>query len=103
VVLDRLDAALARPDRDNRPVPGHRPGLGGGGGAGDRAALRAAVPGRPGVGAGRAATTDGDSDSIACLTGAFHGAAHGMDAWPPEWAGRIEHGPELAALGALWD
>jgi len=26
-----------------------------------------------------------------------------MDAWPPEWAGRIEHGPELAALGALWD
>jgi ADP-ribosylglycohydrolase len=51
----------------------------------------------------RAATTSGDSDSIACLAGAFAGAAHGLDAWPEEWAGRIEHGDELAAFGRLWD
>jgi ADP-ribosylglycohydrolase len=52
---------------------------------------------------GRAAATSGDSDSIACLAGAFLGAAHGMAAWPASWSDRIEHGPELAALGAAWD
>src|SRR5689334_9035423 len=31
---------------------------------------------------GRACATNGDSDSIACLTGASHGAACGMDVWP---------------------
>lgn len=51
----------------------------------------------------RAATTSGDSDSIACLTGAFAGAAHGLDTWPEEWAERIEHGDELAAFGRRWD
>ncbi|MFD6435139.1 ADP-ribosylglycohydrolase family protein [Streptomyces venezuelae] len=51
----------------------------------------------------RAACTSGDSDSIACLTGAFAGAHLGADAWPEEWAGRIERGVELQAFGALWD
>ncbi|WP_405738439.1 ADP-ribosylglycohydrolase family protein [Streptomyces sp. NBC_00028] len=51
----------------------------------------------------RAACTSGDSDSIACLTGAFAGAYHGVDAWPVEWADRIEYQSELATLGALWD
>lgn len=51
----------------------------------------------------RAATTSGDSDSIACLTGAFAGAAHGLGAWPGQWAERIEHGDELAAFGRRWD
>ncbi|MEU0337137.1 ADP-ribosylglycohydrolase family protein [Streptomyces sp. NPDC006193] len=51
----------------------------------------------------RAACTAGDSDSIACLTGAFAGARLGADAWPADWTGRIEHRDELMALGTVWD
>ncbi|MFE9768979.1 ADP-ribosylglycohydrolase family protein [Streptomyces sp. NPDC005808] len=51
----------------------------------------------------RAACTSGDSDSIACLTGAFAGAYHGSDAWPTAWADRIEYQGDLMSLGALWD
>jgi ADP-ribosylglycohydrolase len=51
----------------------------------------------------RAACTAGDSDSIACLAGAFAGAHLGAGAWPEEWAGRIEYREELLALGTLWD
>jgi ADP-ribosylglycohydrolase len=68
-------------------------------------ALHAALrhPDDPVAALGRAAATSGDSDSIACLAGAFHGAAYGMAAWPASWADRIEHTDELAALGAAWD
>ncbi|MER6134515.1 ADP-ribosylglycohydrolase family protein [Streptomyces sp. NPDC001815] len=51
----------------------------------------------------RAACTSGDSDSIACLAGAFAGAHLGADAWPTEWADRIEHQGDLMSFGALWD
>ncbi|MEV7858905.1 ADP-ribosylglycohydrolase family protein [Streptomyces hirsutus] len=51
----------------------------------------------------RAACTSGDSDSIACLAGAFAGAHLGADAWPDAWADRIEYRDELLALGTLWD
>lgn len=51
----------------------------------------------------RAVVSSGDSDSIACLTGAFAGAYNGMDAWPSGWAKRIEYRGRLAALGAAWD
>ncbi|MEH0582284.1 MULTISPECIES: ADP-ribosylglycohydrolase family protein [Streptomyces] len=51
----------------------------------------------------RAACSSGDSDSIACLAGAFAGAYAGADAWPTEWADRIEYHGELMTLGALWD
>ncbi|MFJ5263075.1 ADP-ribosylglycohydrolase family protein [Streptomyces sp. NPDC088387] len=51
----------------------------------------------------RAACSSGDSDSIACLTGAFAGAYLGVDAWPRDWADRIEYESELVTLGALWD
>ncbi|GEC06647.1 hypothetical protein SSP24_43020 [Streptomyces spinoverrucosus] len=51
----------------------------------------------------RAACTSGDSDSIACLAGAFAGAYLGAEAWPTEWADRIEYRGELVTLGALWD
>ena len=51
----------------------------------------------------RAACSSGDSDSIACLAGAFAGAWHGADAWPTDWADRIEYRGDLMTLGALWD
>ncbi|WP_242433191.1 ADP-ribosylglycohydrolase family protein, partial [Streptomyces sp. Root264] len=51
----------------------------------------------------RAACSSGDSDSIACLAGAFAGAHAGADAWPTAWADRIEYHGELMTLGALWD
>ncbi|MFF5537546.1 ADP-ribosylglycohydrolase family protein [Streptomyces cinerochromogenes] len=60
-------------------------------------------PGEPVTALRRAACTDGDSDSIACLTGAFAGAWLGADAWPADWTGRIEYRGDLLALGALWD
>lgn len=46
----------------------------------------------------RAAVTKGDSDSIACLTGAFSGAFHGMHIWPTEWQERIEYRERLDKL-----
>lgn len=50
----------------------------------------------------RAAVTSGDSDSIACLTGAFAGAHLGAGCWPQEWARKIEYRERLALLsGAL--
>ncbi|GAB1334813.1 ADP-ribosylglycohydrolase family protein [Streptomyces sp. E-15] len=51
----------------------------------------------------RAACTAGDSDSLACLAGAFAGAWLGADAWPADWTDRIEYRGDLLALGALWD
>ncbi|MEW1772251.1 ADP-ribosylglycohydrolase family protein [Streptomyces sp. NPDC086777] len=60
-------------------------------------------PGEPLLALRRAACSSGDSDSIACLTGAFAGARLGAEAWPTEWADRIEYGGDLLTLGALWD
>ncbi|MGK5694659.1 ADP-ribosylglycohydrolase family protein [Streptomyces sp. URMC 128] len=51
----------------------------------------------------RGACTAGDSDSIACLAGAFAGAYLGAQCWPGEWADRIEYRSDLLTLGALWD
>ncbi|GHH49397.1 ADP-ribosylglycohydrolase family protein [Streptomyces candidus] len=51
----------------------------------------------------RAACTRGDSDSIACLTGAFAGAHLGVAAWPGEWVERVEYRGELEGLGVGWD
>lgn len=53
----------------------------------------------------RAAVSSGDSDSIACIAGAFAGAYKGVEALPGAWIERIEHRDllrELAAgIGAL--
>jgi ADP-ribosylglycohydrolase len=51
----------------------------------------------------RAAVTSGDSDSIACLAGAFAGAHLGLDAWPEDWIERIEYRDGLDRLGVFLD
>ena len=61
------------------------------------------TPDEPVTALGRAAATSGDSDSIACLAGAFAGAALGMAAWPAAWQQRIEYADRLHALGTAWD
>lgn len=46
----------------------------------------------------RAAFTSGDSDSIACLTGSFAGAYHGIDRWSYDWTSRIEYREKINTL-----
>lgn len=48
----------------------------------------------------RAATTRGDSDSIACIAGAMAGALHGTGAWPKDWVRRIEYRDDIEGLAA---
>ncbi|MEW2541300.1 ADP-ribosylglycohydrolase family protein, partial [Micromonospora chalcea] len=102
-VLDRLEAALARPDDGGDPCR-----FTGEGWIAEEAlatallcALRHADD--PVGALARGATTAGDSDSIAALAGAFAGAAYGMAAWPAGWADRIEYAGQLAALADALD
>ena len=101
--LDRLDAALVQPD------PAADPCLATGDGWVAEEALATGLlcfllfPEDAVAAIQRAALTGGDSDSIASLAGAFAGAHLGMDAWPPEWAHRIEYRQRLMALAAAWD
>ncbi|MFF5263029.1 ADP-ribosylglycohydrolase family protein [Actinomadura viridis] len=102
-ILDRLDAALARPDRDADPCEAT-----GGGWIAEEAFGTGLLcfllfPDDPVSAIRRGAASSGDSDSIACLAGAFAGAHLGMDAWPAEWAGRIEYADKLARIGSAWD
>jgi ADP-ribosylglycohydrolase len=101
--LDRLDAAMAVPDDAGDPCL--RTGA-------DWVAEEAMATGLycalrhaqdPVSGLARAAASSGDSDSIACLAGAFLGAAHGAPAWPASWMSRIEYADQLTALGQIWD
>ncbi|GCE48056.1 ADP-ribosylglycohydrolase [Thermosporothrix hazakensis] len=102
-VLDRLDAALLHADRDADPCLQT-----GDGWIAEEAFATAMLcflfyPDEPITAIQRAAVTKGDSDSIACLTGAFAGTYLGLSAWPSEWIQRIEYRERLAQLGALWD
>ncbi|MFI9269303.1 ADP-ribosylglycohydrolase family protein [Kitasatospora sp. NPDC052896] len=101
--LDRLDGALAEGDRESDPC------LATGEGWIAEEALATGLlcflllPDDPVAAVRRGAYSSGDSDSIACLAGAFAGAHAGAAAWPGEWVARIEHRDELLAFGALWD
>ncbi len=48
----------------------------------------------------RAANTEGDSDSIACIAGGIMGARLGLAAIPADWRARCEQRDYLAELGA---
>ncbi|MFG2192483.1 ADP-ribosylglycohydrolase family protein [Streptomyces sp. NPDC048639] len=102
-VLDRLDEALRRPDPEADPC------LATGAGWIAEEALATGLlcfllfPDEPVTALRRAACSSGDSDSIACLAGAFAGAHHGLDIWPSRWADRVEYRSELLSLAAIWD
>ncbi|MFF3764360.1 ADP-ribosylglycohydrolase family protein [Streptomyces sp. NPDC001922] len=102
-VLDRLDGALRHPDPEADPCDAT-----GAGWIAEEALATGLLcfllfPDEPLTALRRAACTAGDSDSIACLAGAFAGARLGADAWPREWAERIEYRGDLLALGAAWE
>ncbi|SNS44915.1 ADP-ribosylglycohydrolase [Actinomadura mexicana] len=102
-VLDRLDEAVARGDRTSDPCAAT-----GAGWVAEEALATGLLcfllfPDEPVEAIWRGAASSGDSDSIACLAGAFAGAHLGMDAWPGEWSARIEYAGDLARLGEAWD
>jgi ADP-ribosylglycohydrolase len=45
-----------------------------------------------------AATTNGDSDTIACIVGAWMGARHGISGIPEEWVRKVEDSSKLIQL-----
>ncbi|MGH1395663.1 MAG: ADP-ribosylglycohydrolase family protein [Trichormus sp.] len=102
-ILDRLNTALANPNRDVDPCLATGEGW-----IAEEAFATGLLcfllfPEQPLAAVRRAAVTAGDSDSIACLTGAFAGAYLGMSAWPEDWVNCIEYREQIAALGKHWD
>jgi ADP-ribosylglycohydrolase len=101
--LDRLDAALAAPDPHGDPCR-----VTGEAWIAEEALATSLYcfllfPDDPVAAIVRGAASSGDSDSIACLAGAYAGAAHGMDAWPADWQERIEYADELRRYASIWD
>lgn len=97
-VIDRLDDALLKADRLSDPCLAT-----GAGWIAEQAFATALLcfllfPDDPVGVVQRAAVTSGDSDSIACIAGAFAGAYHGLDAWPEDWLARIEYRDRLKNL-----
>ena len=102
-VLDRLDLALDEADRTHNPCR-----ITGEGWVAEEAFATGLLcfllfPDDPQSALRRAAVSSGDSDSLACLAGAFAGAFHGLAAWPQEWLRRIEYRDRLTRLGTAWD
>lgn len=102
-VLERLRSAVRTGDRDSDPCLATGEGW-----VADEAFATGLLcfllfPDEPTAALRRAAVTAGDSDSIACLAGAFAGARHGLSAWPSAWVDRIEYRTRLAALADVWD
>lgn len=103
LVLERLEQALQREDREVDPCL-----LTGEGWIAEEALATGLLcfllyPQDPVAAIKRAVVTAGDSDSIACLAGAFAGAHLGLSVWPAEWLARIEYRDQLATLGSAWD
>lgn len=102
-ILDRLDTALAKPDRTTDPCLATGKGWIAEEAFGTALLCFLLFPDNPVAVIQRAAVTSGDSDTIACIAGSFAGAYHGMDAWPSEWVERIEYRERLLGLSAALD
>ncbi|MEO5951202.1 MAG: ADP-ribosylglycohydrolase family protein [Chloroflexia bacterium] len=103
VVLDRLDAALLNPDRESDPCLATGAGWIAEEAFGTALLCFILYPDDPVAAIRRAAVTSGDSDSIACLAGAFAGAHIGIDSWPADWVECIEYRSRLQKLADAWD
>jgi ADP-ribosylglycohydrolase len=97
-ILTRLEEALRQPDRETDPCRFTGAGWIAEEAFGTGLLCFLLFPDDPVAALHRAAVTSGDSDSIACLTGAFAGAYHGIAAWPTDWVRRIEYRDRLIAL-----
>jgi ADP-ribosylglycohydrolase len=102
-ILDRLDAALIKPNYDRDPCSATGAGWIAEEALGTGLLCFLLYPEEPVKALQRAAVTSGDSDSIACLTGAFAGAYLGMSIWSEDWISRIEYRERLDKLGKFWD
>lgn len=102
-ILDRLDMALHNIDYDADPC------LATGAGWIAEEAFGTALycflmyPDDPEKVIQRAAFSSGDSDSIACIAGAFAGAYHGLGGWNAEWVERIEYRDDIQNLAGKLD
>jgi ADP-ribosylglycohydrolase len=97
-VLEHLDSALQVMDRESDPCLATRAGW-----IAEEALATGLLcflmfPDNPVAAIRRAAVTSGDSDSIACLTGAFAGSHSGLSAWPANWIERIEYRNQIHSL-----
>jgi ADP-ribosylglycohydrolase len=98
-ILDRLDAALLNPPADD-PCDATGEGWIAEEALGSGLLCFLLYAHSPQDAIWRGAVTRGDSDSIACLAGAFAGAWHGMGGWPEGWAARVEYKEDLEAQSA---
>lgn len=98
LVLDRIEKAMTHIDREADPCL-----ITGAGWVAEEAFATGLLcflmyPEEPAKAVRRAAISSGDSDSIACLTGAFAGAYKGFSAWPEDWGRRIEYRRDLETI-----
>lgn len=97
-IMDHLDRALVDVDRQADPCLATGAGWVAEEAFGTALLCFLMYPGDPPAVVRRAALTSGDSDSIACIAGAFAGAYHGIEAWPADWVARIEYRERLFSL-----
>jgi ADP-ribosylglycohydrolase len=96
--LEKLQKALAKPN------PEVDPGIAAGHGWFAEEALATALhcfllfPNKPIGTIRRAATTGGNSGTMACIAGALAGVYYGPDAWPNPWRRQIEPRDRIQAL-----
>jgi ADP-ribosylglycohydrolase len=102
-VIDRLDDALLKTDRYSDPCLATGAGWVAEQAFGTAMLCFLLFPDDPVSVVRRAAVTSGDSDTIACIAGAFAGAYHGINAWPGDWIERIEYRGRLQNLAEALD